>query len=173
VDSTHSAPEGGGPGPTRIRRARAADNPALVDVWLRAEVARGVHRPPELVEFVRGRLGAVDALVLVAESYGRPVGLAVAEPAREDMGRGGAIPGLAHVGMVFTDPDHWGRGVGRALVDDLVNRLKAAGFTTAQLWVRAANERARRLYAGRGFYADGTTGTDDEGQLIIRMIREL
>jgi ribosomal protein S18 acetylase RimI-like enzyme len=188
----------------RIRLAEPVDHPALIDVWLRAEEARGVHRPPEVVDFVRGRLAGPGALPLIAETVVETdsetvvetdaetvaetdaetdsgpgergaiaIGLALGEPARVDGGRGASIPGLAHVGMVFIRPDHWGRGIGGALVDELIARLRAAGYRQAELWVRVTNDRAQRLYTARGFRPDGAERDDGAGATIIRMVTDL
>jgi GNAT superfamily N-acetyltransferase len=62
---------------------------------------------------------------------------------------------------IYLDPDHWGRGGGRLLMADAVDRLTAAGFTTATLWVLNGNARARRFYEAAGWLPDGVTQLDD------------
>ena len=53
------------------------------------------------------------------------------------------------------DPDHWGRGLGRALLAEVTRGLADAGYHTAVLWVATGNERARRLYESEGWTAEG------------------
>ncbi len=48
-----------------------------------------------------------------------------------------------------------GRGVGAALLDDLLATLEARGGATVYLEVRAGNEAARALYRSRGFAETG------------------
>jgi ribosomal protein S18 acetylase RimI-like enzyme len=164
ADSTPSA---------RSRRATSADHEAVIAVWLRADAARGVARPPEAVTHVRDRLADPEAIVLVVETAGQVVGVTTGEPARANLGRGAVIPGLGHIGMVFVDPGHWGAGLGGVLVDDLLVELRAAGYRRVQLWVRESNDRARRLYGGRGFRPEGTRGVDDQGEPVLLMTLEL
>ncbi|GAP35434.1 GNAT family N-acetyltransferase [Piscinibacter sakaiensis] len=57
---------------------------------------------------------------------------------------------LATMGAV---PAARGRGAAPALLDDLLQRARAAGLEGVELEVFERNERARRLYAGRGFEA--------------------
>jgi ribosomal protein S18 acetylase RimI-like enzyme len=157
----------------RSRRAVPAEVDAAIAVWLRAERARGVARSAADVAVIRARLTSQDTIVLVVERADRIAGLATGEPARTEHGRGALIPGLAHIGMVFVDPEHWGTGLGGVLVDDLLTALRTAGYRRAQLWVRIGNRRARRLYAGRGFQPTGEAGTDDTGEPIMLMARDL
>lgn len=53
--------------------------------------------------------------------------------------------------MVFVDPKCWGRGVGSRLLDALHGEMRARDWRTSSLWTRSNNERARRLYEGRGY----------------------
>lgn len=51
---------------------------------------------------------------------------------------------------------HWQRrGVGAALLDDVLASGRAAGVDSIYLEVRASNDAAQALYAGRGFQAVG------------------
>lgn len=85
----------------------------------------------------------VDASVLVAERGGEVVGEAV------------------RVGSELRDlyvvPDAWGTGAGRALMDEVLAEIRAAGATEATLWVVEANARARRFYEREGWEPTGET----------------
>src|SRR5712691_9325747 len=53
-----------------------------------------------------------------------------------------------HVGELYTIyvlPDAWGRGVGQALVTEVLRRLRGEGFGEAILWVIEDNTRTRRF----------------------------
>jgi ribosomal protein S18 acetylase RimI-like enzyme len=64
---------------------------------------------------------------------------------------------IGEVTAIYVDPPWWGTGAGRALMDAALARLVERGFTTARLWVLAANHQARRFYERAGFAVDGAT----------------
>ncbi len=56
---------------------------------------------------------------------------------------------------IYVHPEHTGRGVGRALLTESVERCSRAGHGRLLLWVLKENGRARRFYERAGFHADG------------------
>ena len=58
--------------------------------------------------------------------------------------------------MIYVHPDHWGTGVGRALIEAGEEELRRSGHREAVLWVLGDNPRARRFYELAGWSADGT-----------------
>jgi ribosomal protein S18 acetylase RimI-like enzyme len=89
--------------------------------------------------------------VLVAELDGRVVGWGKIEhptplPASDH---------VWHVTGLAVDPGHEGRGVGRALVEALVEAACSRGGRRVTLRVFAPNERAQRLYKRCGFEVEG------------------
>jgi ribosomal protein S18 acetylase RimI-like enzyme len=62
-----------------------------------------------------------------------------------------AADGRWRLGIMGALPAARGSGAAPALIDDFLARAKAAGMTHAELECFAANERALRLYRGRGF----------------------
>jgi GNAT superfamily N-acetyltransferase len=62
---------------------------------------------------------------------------------------------------LYVDPDHWDRGVGRALLEDARARLAKHGFGQARLWVFAGNDRAERFYQHDGWTPDGRRREDE------------
>jgi ribosomal protein S18 acetylase RimI-like enzyme len=62
---------------------------------------------------------------------------------------------------LYVDPDHWRRGVGRALLQDARARLADRGFRHARLWVFVGNDRAERFYQRDGWAADGRRREDE------------
>lgn len=61
----------------------------------------------------------------------------------------------AHITTVAIDPDRQGAGLGRKLMESLLEHARAAGMTCATLEVRAGNQRAIALYEKLGFVACG------------------
>ncbi|HEY6828304.1 MAG TPA: ribosomal protein S18-alanine N-acetyltransferase [Gemmatimonadaceae bacterium] len=55
------------------------------------------------------------------------------------------------IANIAVAPDQRGRGVGRALLDAALGEAEARGISAVFLEVRDSNQRARELYASRGF----------------------
>lgn len=60
---------------------------------------------------------------------------------------------------IYLDPIHWGKGIGKALLQDAVIALVNLEFTSMTLWVLEENLRARNFYEKAGFVFDGTAKT--------------
>ncbi|MBI3156732.1 MAG: ribosomal protein S18-alanine N-acetyltransferase [Burkholderiales bacterium] len=86
-------------------------------------------------------LAASHWTALRRDADGQLVGYAVALPAADEM----------HLLNLTVARPHEGRGHARALLDALQAAAVARGAATLWLEVRPSNERARRLYAARGF----------------------
>ncbi len=56
---------------------------------------------------------------------------------------------------LYVLPQLWGQGVGGALHDLAVDRLRDAGVGEARLWTLAENHRARAFYERRGWTLTG------------------
>ncbi len=154
---------------TTVRPGTEADFEVAVAVWRESDTARrGRPAAPEVEETVRSRLGLPGTWLTVAERDGQVVGVTFAQPARADDGaREEEIPGLCHLSMVFVLPEHWGHGVGGALLDDTVAEAARRGYRRIQLWTHEDNERSQRLYTRRGFAREGRTKiADADGGLI-------
>jgi len=85
---------------------------------------------------------------LVAEQDGEIVGF-VSVGASRDPGTDGELF------AIYVHPEHWGTGVGRALLDAGEEELRRLGHNEAILWVLEDNPRARRFYEIAGWSADG------------------
>lgn len=123
----------------QLRALTHADLDAVMDIeplaypfpWSRGNVADslgGVHRARGLVD-----------------PDGRLVAYAFAMPGVEEW----------HLLNLTVLPSLQGRGLGRDLLDDLVDQARRDGSARIWLEVRASNERARRLYERYGFQAVG------------------
>ncbi|MGM0555239.1 MAG: N-acetyltransferase family protein [Myxococcota bacterium] len=89
-----------------------------------------------------------QSVSLVADTGDGVVGFLQCGPAR-----GPQAGGNGEIYSIYVDPEHWGAGVGTALMDIAFDFL-AARFDQAVLWVVRENESARRFYKARGFHAD-------------------
>lgn len=98
----------------------------------------------------RARLDGTGCSVLATEA-GRAVGMGAAWAPDAD---------TVQVVSMWVDPGHRGRGVARAVLDDLV---AWAGERTVVLDVATANPGARRLYETAGFVATGRVTPMREG----------
>jgi GNAT superfamily N-acetyltransferase len=82
---------------------------------------------------------------------------------------------VAELYALYVHPAWWSTGTGRALMDHVLAKVRAAGYTRITLWVLEANARARRFYARAGFTPDGARHVlDDLGGVIeVRYRRAL
>ena len=67
---------------------------------------------------------------------------------------------LGELYAINLDPSHWGRGLGRRLLSEVVHELAAFG-DAAVLWVVPENARARGLYESAGWVDDGGRRHDE------------
>ena len=135
-----------------IREARPDEAATLAAIQRDASLAALAHIfPPdeypypmaEVTERWEDALADERVAVFVAEESGIAVGVAGA--------RAEWLDGL------YVLPEWWSRGVGRALHDHVLDRLRAAGSTRCHLWVLEHNDRARRFYERLGWCEDGTS----------------
>lgn len=97
---------------------------------------------------------------------GTVVGFLVAGP------RGGDES--AEVGEVYAlnvEPDAWGTGAGRALLEAGTTFLRDAGFDEAILWVVPGNQRARRFYERNGWADDGAQREEEVFGVAVPEVR--
>ncbi len=88
------------------------------------------------------------AATLVAESDATVVGFASTGPARDEEATG-------ELYAIYVEPDHWGTGAGRLLLEHAEAALREDGYGAALLWVLEGNERAERFYRAAGWVEDG------------------
>ncbi|TDD91018.1 GNAT family N-acetyltransferase [Actinomadura rubrisoli] len=113
--------------------------------------------------------------MLLAEIDGAPAGMAAYGPERR--APIGPVPGRARLEVygLYVAPEHWSAGVGRALLERVMDEGRAAGHDRLVLWVLETNERARRFYARAGLEPTGRTDADLRGHIIteVRYERDL
>lgn len=135
--------DGLGPaGTLRLRRARADEREMLEALQRRASLANAgdrdallahpevIHLPPEQIAQRR---------VVVLEDGGQRLGFAVVLP---------PVEGAAELDGLFVEPDHWRRGLGRRLVEEVVRIAAAEGARRLHL---VANPHALAFYRACGF----------------------
>ena len=100
--------------------------------------------------------------ILVAEDAGEVVGFASVGPTDDPEA---SLELVGELYAIYVLPEAWGRGVGRALMRELLDRLRGEGFREAVLWVLEDNPRTRRYYELSGWHHDG--GKKEEAMLDL------
>lgn len=164
-----------------VRRASPADAQEIAEVHIASWRAAypGVVPQPVLDGLDVDRRAAFWATHLtdegesrtwVADDDGRLIGFAGTQPADPDDAP--HVPAGSHeLATLYTLPEAWGRGVGRALLDQAVTDLAADGIVAMHLWVFAANDRARAFYQRSGWREDGGARDIEIGGVPIPIVR--
>jgi len=130
-----------------IRPATEADEALLRGLWEEFEVELGAEEYlretweeawDDLAQTIR------EGVALIAEEDGEPAGFVFCV-----LGERGRK--TAHVTDIYVRPDMRDRGVGRALLAELVTPAREAGLAHVSLEVLVHNADARRLYDRLGF----------------------
>lgn len=98
----------------------------------------------EEADFIRGQLDSADRVIYLAKLEGAVIGDASLERLPRRMSHRGEL-GISVV------REHWGNGVGSALLRKIVDFAAKNGFEQIDLEVRSDNLRAIRLYEKFGF----------------------
>ena len=136
-----------------IRPYVDADLTALLDVWYRSSVVAHSFLPEEFFETERREIAETwmpMAETVVYELDGRVVGFL-------------ALIGN-EVGAIFVDPEHQGRGVGRALMD-----WARDSRPFLELSVFEANQSGRGFYESYGFEYVGSAVNEATGHPELRL----
>ena len=147
------------------REAMVEDAAAIARVWVAAwqtayaglmpaEYLAGLNAETAVPVFERSL--RVDPSVLVLEE-GRDIRGFSAYGASRDPGAG---PQTGEVIAINLHPASWRRGLGRELLHETQQRLRARGFSEATLWVLHRNARARQFYEALGWRLDGVEKHD-------------
>src|SRR5690348_6557556 len=127
-----------------LRLALPEEHDELEELQRRASIELPEYRDqliadPEAIYLPDGQIA--NGQVVVAELDGHIAGFAAVV--------GGELDGL------FVEPDLWGRGIGRALVDAATHEARRRGLALKVI----ANPRARRFYEHCGFSVEGEVQT--------------
>ena len=129
----------------RIRPFRREDTEPVVDLWGRCGLTRPWNDPHRDIE---RKLAVQPELFLVTERDEAVVATAMA-------GYDG------HRGWVYyvaVEPSLQGSGIGRALLDEVEQRLLALGCPKVNVQIRGGNEPVAAFYRRLGYTEDGATG---------------
>lgn len=127
-----------------LRPARRVEHSALEELQRRAslelpEYRKQLIRNPDAIHLPPAQIA--NGQVVVAEWNGAIAGFAAVV--------GGELDGL------FVEPDLWGLGIGKALVDEATHRARKKGLALTVI----ANPRARGFYEKCGFKVEGEVQT--------------
>jgi len=127
-----------------LRLARPEEHDELEELQRRASLELPEYREqllanPDAIHLPPGQIA--NGQVIVAEMDGEVAGFAAVV--------GGELDGL------FVEPDMWGGGIGRALVDAATHEARKRGLALKVI----ANPRARRFYEHCGFSVEGELQT--------------
>ena len=135
-----------------IRRARPDEAEALLRVQREAAVAAFAHVfPPDSYPFPDEDVRQAWRRALADPT----VEVYVAE--REGELAGSVSVGHGFLRTLYVLPAQQGGGVGSALHDHALDRLRARGAREAKLWTLEENHGARRFYEKRGWRPNGET----------------
>nr|WP_323747834.1 GNAT family N-acetyltransferase [Catenulispora rubra] len=128
-----------------VRPARPAEAEVLTELVMRSKAHWGYSE--EFMERCRAELTihadeVVPARMTVAEAAGRVVAVATLE----------GEPPEAELGSLFVDPDTIGKGVGRRLLQHMLELARGAGVRTVVL---DADPNAEPFYEAMGFVRVG------------------
>ncbi len=89
---------------------------------------------------------------LIIEDDGLILGFCVFGPARDN-----DLSNKNHGELVALNilPDYWGKGLGSALIEAVLEFAKIEKWEALFLWVLAKNHRARNVYEAQGFTLEG------------------
>lgn len=160
-----------------LRPAEPADALAVARVHVRSwQTAYRNLLPNEYLDQLRPEdraqkytFGSPDPLhpyTVVATEGGVIHGFATTAPARDP-----DVPGFGELYALYVEPDHWGRGIGVALISAARTRLVDLGFKSAVLWVLAGNVRAERFYRLDRWTADGHRRSDEVWGIAVKELR--
>jgi ribosomal protein S18 acetylase RimI-like enzyme len=175
-----AARRGGGRGTTQARQAPLIRDAAFEDAEAIARVHvdswRGAYRdylPADLLASLsverrkplwEETVANPDMSVRVAEVGGEIVGFVSVGPSRAEEGN-------AELYAIYIEPELFGTGVGRALMDAALQRMRELGYREATLWVLDGNERAERFYRIAGWRREDAIQEEQWGSWTIREAR--
>jgi GNAT superfamily N-acetyltransferase len=160
-----------------VRDAREDERDAVRDLTLRAYAEYATTMTPAawrgLEGAVHGALDSRDPMErIVAERGGTLVGSVLLYPPAADA-YGGAVPRARwpEVRLLAVAPEARGAGVGRALMDECVQRARRAGSTELGLHTSRSMRTAMRMYERMGFVRVPEYDFQPDGAEVVEAYR--
>lgn len=161
----------------QIRMAEPPDALAVARVHVRSwQVAYRTLLPAEYLAQLRPEdraewydFASVDPALpktILAIEQNAILGFATTSPSRDQ-----DLPAYGELCALYVDPDHWGRGIGKALVAEARRRLVKQGFSHALLWMMAGNDRADSFYRKDNWLPDGNSRSESVWGVSVDEIR--
>jgi GNAT superfamily N-acetyltransferase len=143
-----------------IRDATPGDREAFLGLWQGYLDYYGVDLPPEVTAATWARLmdPASPVKARLAEAGGKVQGFAIHLHHPSTW----VLTEDCYLEDLFVAPDARGRGLGRALIDDLIALARMKGWGRVYWHTRIDNEKARALY-------DQYAGWDDHIRYRLRL----
>ena len=141
-----------------LRPAVAADAAAIGGVFDAAVRAGWTYLGELIVDPI---FTAQDWDRLVAEHLPPNVLLVAVDETDGVVGYTAVHPVDGEMFLLFVDPAHAGRGIGRTLLAAAHHALRAAGCREAFLFTHEQNERALAVYTAAGYRPDGSVRVSD------------
>jgi GNAT superfamily N-acetyltransferase len=136
----------------RVERATVEDAELCFRIARDSALAGFQHVfPPELYEFPAETIRA-DWIAALSNPDGETY---VAFDEEKAVGVISLSDGVLQT--LYVMPECWGRGVGNALHDFALDRLRETNVQQAHLWTLTENQRARAFYEKRGWVLTGRT----------------
>lgn len=107
--------------------------------------------------FTRERIVDASVVYLVAEQGDSVVGYASGGPVEN---------GAVGLGSIYVVPDHWGEGIGTALLTEFETRWSDQDYDAIQLDVLADNDIGQSFYRSQGYEAVEERETELFGETI-------
>ena len=81
-----------------------------------------------------------------------------------------ALAGTAEIAATYVQPERWRSGIGAALLETVLGRLRRDGYGDVTAWVLARNEPALGFYRRFGFEPDRNHARSDRvGEVELRL----
>ncbi len=146
---------------TTVRRATAADVPTIAEIHVRTwQVAYADIFPASVLDAQSvGERATMWSRALENDAFDIYVADDDGVRGFVSVGPSDRVPGAGEVWAIYVDPDAWRAGVGTALLDHALERLRERGYTEAVLETVARSPQSRGFYDARG-WTPGETRTE-------------
>lgn len=160
-----------------IRHARISDARAIANVHVASwQVIYRGHIPDDVLDDLsideREKLWKTalenNTDVLVLEEDNNLIGFISFCPSRDADSNSKTT---AEISAIYLHPDRWKKGLGKSLLNAVINELKKLGYTEVTLWVLDSNQQARKFYESMGFACSSDIKMDKREGYTLSEIR--